>query len=201
MAKNFYTSKLQLKSWGCPSHFKSYMIKKSRISKFMFYSCSWISSRSLKETIPMFLLLLSDMVLFLELSCSLSPVQISQYFSLYPYELQQLTLIGIPLCTACCHPRQEPVFQLLWHEILVVNLLSYTHPINNWQFETKNVFGNNNIPKQLCWPHDLPFPDALRPRTSPLRAAIIVSLSWTWQKMLYLLNLYLFEVPCEVSSW
>ena len=111
----------------------------------MFIFCSWISSRSLIEAISIFLLLFSDMVLFVEWSySSITCPNLSIYLSL-------------SFSTATIDFDRNPTVHSLvlsWTRtalmassgfyILTVTLLSSsTHPINNCQFETKNVGGNS----------------------------------------------------------
>ena len=58
--------------------------------------------------------------------------------------------------------------------------------------------GTTSMPHQWCWTQDLPFPEAWRPRTSPLWADMIVAwFSVEWKKLKKLLS----EFQCLVFFW
>ena len=89
------------------------MINRNSLYTFICYSCSWMSLRSLKEAIPMFLLLFNGMILFVEwsynsIACANLPIYLALSFSTATIYLDKN-----PLCTAWCHPRQELPLWLL----------------------------------------------------------------------------------------
>ena len=126
---------------------------------------------------------------------TLSLVQISLYILPHSSQLQQLIMIGNPPCSAQCHPGQE---QPLWLFLGMVSSLSTSFPppilsiiVNlKWRMSLRTT----TMPHQSCWPEDLPFPEAVSPRTSLSRAVIIFGCCGTHEKKCCIFCIHIYFV-------